>query len=979
MIRPVTLTRFPLLRGLLLATISAAYAVPLGAQGLLSGELTGTVRDSAGLPVAAAEIAVIERALFTTRQITADADGSFQLRFLPAGTYEVVVEQLGYRPVRFVGVRVGAGGRVRLAATLMHQAPPVTRVDTVDLGGAARGGPVGFSELVAPLRTAAERSLVGGGAAPLETEGLPSWMGIVSADGFGWRPPRHQRLEGVLPLLAPFDAFGVGVGGPSSDAALPDFGGRLAGSGIAPAHPAGLLAWADGGFASASEARGGDASASGWRAGLLGSVRVRPDTARLVIGVQAVSLGRPFGPPLAADAVGQSLAATAADSFGTSIAPYRAGWTSRTEAATGFARLDWMLTSSHSLSVIAWGGGARVEGPDFGAGRSAGVLRTLEAEEAAGYLMLTSRLTDRVGSEFRLGGSLVARNLTGAAPPLTTVASHAAILGTEQGPARSRRSDLSLTQVLHARFGDHSLKGGLDFEVTHHELDGFDLAARHYAFGDTTAFAAGVGLYEAISGATAQAGFTTRRRSLFLQDRWHLIPGLVLVAGIRRDRVAIPERGVRQDAAWLERAGLDNTVHEHTWKQVSPRVALEWDIANDGRWLLAAAAGAALGELDPAAYGELVQRNGRQQLVRSVGSVGWNTTPTGTTGRTLLTMAGPGWRGPREQRGDIALRMQPAGSAAFRIEGGFRHHDFLMRRHDINLQTVTGRHDQYGRPVYAPLVNHGGMVAPAFAANRRIETYDRVSALDPDGYSTWWGITAGTTLRMSEAVTLSGEYTFSRAEDNWLTGRFGGVDGQLSPFPDSLGGADWAEGRSDYDIPHRLSLGIAWRSGAPRGLSLAVLYRYRSGYPFTAGFRPGVDANGDGSGWNDPAFVDDTLSGMGPLLARWPCLEERQGGFARRNACRQEGVHSLDLRASLAVGSVGRSRLELYVDGINLIATLMGAPDRALFLVDPGAIIAESQATGTVRVPLLVNPGFGRALPGRGSERLVRFGMRIGP
>ena len=120
---------------------------------------------------------------------------------------------------------------------------------------------------------------------------------------------------------------------------------------------------------------------------------------------------------------------------------------------------------------------------------------------------------------------------------------------------------------------------------------------------------------------------------------------------------------------------------------------------------------------------------------------------------------------------------------------------------------------------------------------------------------------------------------------------------QLTPFPDSLGGSDWARGRSDFDAPHRFTLGSEFGF---RGIRLAAFYRGQSGLPFTPGFRYGQDMNGDGSFRNDPAFIDDQVVGVTDLLSQWDCLRNQVGRFAQRNACRGPWISTLDLRLTVS-------------------------------------------------------------------------------
>jgi hypothetical protein len=157
---------------------------------------------------------------------------------------------------------------------------------------------------------------------------------------------------------------------------------------------------------------------------------------------------------------------------------------------------------------------------------------------------------------------------------------------------------------------------------------------------------------------------------------------------------------------------------------------------------------------------------------------------------------------------------------------------------------------------------------------------------------------------------------------------------------------------------------------------VAALVRYRSGAPFTPGFRDGVDANGDGAWGNDPAFVSDTVSGAAAIIAGTTCLRGQIGHFAARNSCRAPAVASLDARLVVRLFTLLGAPTEAVVDGLNLIGTDDGVVDRALYLVDPARTLTTS-AAGVVDVPVLANSNFGKLLVRRSPGAAVRAGLRI--
>jgi len=161
------------------------------------------------------------------------------------------------------------------------------------------------------------------------------------------------------------------------------------------------------------------------------------------------------------------------------------------------------------------------------------------------------------------------------------------------------------------------------------------------------------------------------------------------------------------------------------------------------------------------------------------------------------------------------------------------------------------------------------------------------------------------------------------------------------------------------------------------GARLAALYRFESGSPFTPGFRDGVDVNGDGSGRNDPAFVDPDIPRMETLLEKWDCLADQVGGFAERNSCRAPELHRLDVRFAVGLYELQGLPIEIVVDALNLFDTDTGVRDRALLLIDRDGTL-ETNADGTVTLPLVANPRFGEPLMREVNGRSFRFGIRIG-
>jgi len=475
-------------------------------------------------------------------------------------------------------------------------------------------------------------------------------------------------------------------------------------------------------------------------------------------------------------------------------------------------------------------------------------------------------------------------------------------------------------------------------------------------------------------GGVPAATFTTTSTGGYLQDVWSPFRGLSILFGLRLELESWPTGGVELDTVWARRTLLVNFWVPKAKARLDPRFAVTWSAGPRREWLLRAEAGMYAEAVDPALLAEVRTHDGTAEVRRGLGSLGaWPAVPDSVaapvTGR-VLTLLQRDFAAPRTSRAGLGVA-HSLGGVSLQVAGQYRHTDRLARRSDLNLSGSAGLQDQFGRPVHGELTQYGSLLAAVPGSNRRFSDYDRVWALEPTGYSDYWGLTASMERARQEGLSFWASYTYSETTDNW-PGAAGSVpETQLSPFPDRTQG-DWRDGRSDLDVPHRASLGAEWGVG---GVRVGALVRVRSGLPFTPGFRDGVDANGDGAWGNDPAFVSDTVSGAADVIAGSSCLRGRIGRFAERNSCRSQAVASLDARLSVRVFTLLGAPVEVVVDGLNLVSTDDGVVDRALYLVD--ATRAVSTSGGVVNVPLVANPNFGKLLVRRSPGSAVRAGLRV--
>ncbi len=972
------------------------------AQSLSTVSLAGSVRDSAGRALEGAIVVVTDSASGTSRRLTTPRAGVFALPVLLPGVYTVAVERLGYRPVRVRGVTLQRGRRARVDVVLSPVVPPVRQVtersDPTGIVEDSRAGAgQGFARLALVDLPDARRDITDLGRVASastrfsEIEGLAARLGGFMIQNVPYAPARHPALmhdDGQGAVL-PFSALGRAelVAGEGDVEWGELAGARLAGElrrGGSRGQIGGFAEGSTDALSSSDHFDTGAVAHQTWRAGLFASGPIVRDTAFFAVGVDYQRRETPWPGGWTADSLTAGLVGVAQDSFGVDLARYAEPRVASLETGAAFGRVDLLLGST---AVTAFATGATLSGadPDLGPRPTAPLDAKLDGLDFAGGVTVTAAASRAVIPELSVGYEASEREYgQRGVPPATAIAGGGLAFGGDPAlPARFEHHAVRASVSVGVRAGRHRLKvGGTVVGDWYNEAYPSGRAGEFF-FTDSAGFAATRGVYTQTVGGLPNADYSFTRFAVFLQDWWTPAPGFEVLLGGRVDFDELPVDEIRRNERWLELTGLDNTAVEEHPVRVSPRLGFRWDIGG-GRWLVRGGLGQYHGLADRAVLGEWLSHTGAIAVRRGVGDLGaWPDAPDSVAAPVQgpwLTLLEPEFQGPRTTRLHLGVSRPLSRAAVVHVAGAYRHTDFLPRRTDLNRPAAPATTDQYGRPVYGTLVQEGGLLAATPGSNRRFSEFDHVAGFNTDGASNYWGVTVSLEGQLGRGLSVLGSYTWSRTRDNWLSGQggFGGPDVQLAPFPDSVQGVDWSEARSDFDQPHRAVVGLEYRAPGPLALRVAALYRFESGYPFTPGFRDGVDANGDGSARNDPAFVDAAVPGVDTVMAEWECLRSQVDRFAARNSCREPGVHALDVRVALTLARLRGSAIDIFADAVNLIESDVGIRDRALYLVDPAGAITTDPGTGRITVPLVVNPGFGTLVVRRSNGRFVRVGVRVG-
>jgi hypothetical protein len=484
------------------------------------------------------------------------------------------------------------------------------------------------------------------------------------------------------------------------------------------------------------------------------------------------------------------------------------------------------------------------------------------------------------------------------------------------------------------------------------------------------ASASGHGLWASRSGAAPE--LSVPELGVFMQDTWRPNAHWRVRVGVRFESQFLPDDLAAAHGDFRAAFGvIDTLVPSDHRSGLGARLAIGWDPAGRGNTLLELAGGLQGGRYDAAAVAEVARSADPITVTRTMGDLA---APATSVEGQALSLFGPGVRAPRQLSLAAGLVQVVGPGTVLSLRGGFHHTDFLLRRDNINLPAGPLAFDGDGRAIWGTLDHRGAILAAVPGSNVRVTGFDQVWGLVSTGYSEQRFVSAAFMHSRPGGITLRAEYTWSRTEDN-RAGLLSADPADRALVVDPMAAEDWSDGRSDLDVPHQLALSARLGGGPGDRHVVAARWRWRSGLPFTPGFAPGVDVNADGSSANDPVGLE-SVAGIRGHLTDAGCTVGSTG-VAERNSCRGPALHGLDVELGYQVWHTASGRLDITLEGFNLIAGGTGIVDRAAVLVDPTGSITTSPA-GTLVLPLVLNAHFGELQSRRTAPRTIRLGLRFG-
>jgi hypothetical protein len=397
--------------------------------------------------------------------------------------------------------------------------------------------------------------------------------------------------------------------------------------------------------------------------------------------------------------------------------------------------------------------------------------------------------------------------------------------------------------------GKHTLKAGVDINISHN-ADSFTYGPKgEYRFGDLTDVATGNFQLYLQSFGQSTIVQTSPTYSFFTQDQFRATPRLTLNYGLRYDLQVLPQPKQCNP-------GFDLTCHiPYSKNNVAPRAGFAYSIDQKGNTVVRGSFGLFYIQEDLLDVSEAFASNGiTRPFLVVVGPAFGNSNPlvtypnsltsfpTGAGGTPSIVVFSPDFRSPYVEQGNIAVEHQFGAQTALSVGYAYSHGLALLGNSNGVTRQANGNFgfdlnlvppDQ--QPIYSPgsfatatvtLPNGKTYTTPDFSAVDGFinPNFGTINAIDNSGLSIYNGLLVS--LRhQSRQFLASVAYTLSHTTDQG-TGYYNQFD-QASQ-----------RGPSQLDQTNRFVTTGVWspQFHALKGFEFSGILTFASGRPYTAVF-----------------------------------------------------------------------------------------------------------------------------------------------
>ncbi|MDL2717185.1 MAG: TonB-dependent receptor [Acidobacteriota bacterium] len=420
-------------------------------------------------------------------------------------------------------------------------------------------------------------------------------------------------------------------------------------------------------------------------------------------------------------------------------------------------------------------------------------------------------------------------------------------------------------------FGNHALKGGVDFNrdlILNYFPGNF---SGSYTFNSIANYNLGVPTryVQAFGGPGTSGPYTNPDLSeigLFLQDEFRPTPNLTLNLGVRYDKQGIAQPPVRNPDAQLLAAGIDTSVVPEDTNNVGVRLGFAWTPKGHDRTVVRGGYGMFYGRTPAIMIGTAHSNNGInvQTLTFTAAQAPiypniFSSIPTGVLlPKPTIFVFDPNFENPLVHQASLGIEHAVSNDYSVGLSYLYVKGTKLQRSTDINV----------GSPSIVNFTDAAGNVYPITrygAADRPFTNFARIVQFQSTAESNYNGVTLELNKRFSNNWQARLAYTFGKVLDTKPDATSvvpsSGDDAKQASDPRNFQ-ADYAPG--DADQRHRVVLSAYWSLPYYRnagglehalfgGWSISGIVTLASGQPYSPILSPLSDLNTDGNNRNDRA------------------------------------------------------------------------------------------------------------------------------
>ena len=447
-----------------------------------------------------------------------------------------------------------------------------------------------------------------------------------------------------------------------------------------------------------------------------------------------------------------------------------------------------------------------------------------------------------------------------------------------------------------------------------------------------------------LTGLNGKLAFNQLVQSYYVQDTWRVSNELLFNLGLRWDYQQLPEPGsiTVDNVTFAGNPAYPLTTRfDQDKNNFGPRLGATYDFGGRHDTVVRFGYGVFYGLTSNSAIANAITNNGLSQVSytftpTSPGAPAYPNTfssvPTGSGSKPNINELAAGLQRPTIQMVDLTLEQRVANDVTVSASYLYSHGANLPIFRDINFSPANSQ---------VAYVLDGSTVGtfPLYRGARPDSKVNSILLLDPAVTSRYNALVLQANKQFSNGLLFNGNYTLSKATDNGQesTTFFSTFGETYDPL--NLNVAD-GQTTSTFDRRHRFVGTIYYRPAFLWGFGVSTVVTLESGLPINENITGSLNATVG-------ATTSSSTNGTGGAFF---------APFAGRNAERQPGRKTVDLRVSKDFPLAGSTRLELLVEVFNLFNTLnyTGASATAFNVASSSFDAASNRAT----VNLTRNTGF---------------------